>query len=264
MEPMHEYTLVYQKVGNEMNDFSVSICTFAVNEVASLRICVETILNTCDKTDIKEIIICTCRKTTGESRKTITALQMEHPDISIIEIEQPPESDYWGEACKVMFAAASGTHILSMTSDLECNPDFVRKLIGVSKKNPHALIKCSRWKNGAEFNGYGGVRKFGNRLFQRYMQLLFGKGVSDYTYSFQIAPATIFKETRFHKNGRTIAIELIAGPKVKGVPIIEIPFIWKKREEPQIRPILSNDLIRVFWSFIVALDIRFGCKENKT
>lgn len=246
-----------------MNDYSVSVCTFAVNEVVSLRICVETILNTCNKTDLQEIIICTCKKTTAESRNMIATLQTEHPDVPIIEIEQPPESDFWGEACRVMYTAATGTHILSMTSDLECNPDYVQPLIEHSKKAPEMLIKCSRWKKGSEFKGYGRLRKLGNRVFQGYMQLLFGRDVTDYTYPFQIAPSKVFKTAVFHKNGRTVAIELIAGPKRRGTEIREIPMVWKKREEFETGKRFFKDFDRVFWYFFTALDIRFRRRKKE-
>ena len=244
-----------------LEPYSVSICTFAVDETETLRICVDTILRNCHKEDIREIIICTCSRTTAASRDCIRQLQEEHPDIAIRDIEQPPESLHWGAACRVMFDAAAGTHILSMSSDLECNPDYVPALISQSKKNPAALVKASRWLAGAGFTDYGVLRKAGNRAFQLYMRLLFGPGVTDYTYSFQIAPADVFRSTYFHKNGRTVAIELIAGPVMRGVPVTEIPVPWEKRTDGKKRKSLRRDAVHLFWYCLTALDIRFRLKR---
>ena len=241
--------------------YSVSICTFAVDETESLRICIRTILKNCQREDLKEIIICTCSRTTAACRETIRQMQEEHPDVAIRAMEQPPESLHWGAACRVMFDAATGTHILSMSSDLECNPSYVGALIDQSKQNPAALVKASRWMDGAGFTDYGFHRKLGNRAFQLYMRLLFGPGLTDYTYSFQIAPAGVFRDTYFHRNGRTVAIELIAGPVMRGIPVMEIPVPWKKRTDGQKRKSLRRDAVHLFWYCLTALDIRFRLKR---
>ena len=244
-----------------MDNYDVSICTFAVNEVESLQICVQTILARCDNSDIKEIIFCTCKKTLDESLRTISRLQKQYPDILIRTVEQPPESKYWGEACRTLFRTATGSHILSMSSDLECNPEYVADLIEKSKQNPDMLIKASRWIEGSVFKGYGTFRKIGNKVFQFFMIILFGKEITDYTYSFQIAPARVFKETYFHKNGRTVAVELIAGPIMRGIKVKEIPIVWRKREESHEKKRIIKDITHLFWYFIIAIDIRFRLKR---
>ena len=245
-----------------MSDYSVSICTFAVNEVVSLRICVDTILKTCDKDDLCEIIICTCERTTAETREVIAQLAENSTDVPIRNVEQPSWSSHWGEACRVMFDAAAGTHILCMTSDLECNPDYVAELIRLSKAAPEKLIKASRRMPGSVFKGYGGIRKLGNSVFQRYMELIFRGRLTDYTYSFLIAPLPVLRKTYFHKNGRTVAIELITEPLMRNVQIVEIPIVWRKREEASEKKRIFKDPVNLFWYFIVSLDIRFGTETE--
>lgn len=247
----------------DLENYSVSICTFAVNEAESLRVCVDTILRTCRREDVREILICTCERTTRESLDTIACLQKENPGVPIRALAQPRERKNWGGACRTLYDAASGTHILSMSSDLECDPAYVAELIALSRQRPDVLVKASRWLDGAGFTGYGTLRKAGNRLFQGYMSLLFGRKLTDYTFSFEVGPADVFRETYFHKNGKTVAVELICGPVMRGVEILEIPAAWKKRTEyTEKRGFrLKKDFVNVFWYLIVALDIRFRLKK---
>lgn len=254
---------LFRRIDCTLEKYSVSICTFAMNETESLRICVDTVLQTCRTEDIREILICSCDRTTPECRETIVKLQKQYSQVLIREIWQPPETKRWGGACRALFDAAAGTHILSMSSDLECDPKYVSKLIELSKQNPDKMIKASRWLEDVEFSGYGALRKTGNLLFQKYLSLLFGKKLTDYTFSFQIAPADVFRDTVFHKNGRTVAVELICGPIMRGVEILEIPTPWKKRtEHPETAGFrLKKDTVCLFWYFIVTLDIRFRLKK---
>ena len=71
------------------------------------------------------------------------------------------------------------------------------------------------------------------------------------------------KTAVFHKNGRTVAIELIAGPKRRGTEIREIPMVWKKREEFETGKRFFKDFDRVFWYFFTALDIRFRRRKKE-
>lgn len=245
-----------------MKNYSVSICTFGVNETDSLAVCVDTILSKCNRGDIEEIIICTCERTTDLCLETIEKLKRKYPDTKIIDIKQPPESKYWGGACRTMFDAATGSHILSMSSDLECNPDYVPNLITASKASPDSLIKASRWLNSSEFNGYGNLRKAGNKAFQLFMRVLFKSSITDYTYSFQIAPADVFKKTYFHKNGRTVAVELIAEPLMKNIQIKEIPINWKKRPGKKSGRSFFKDINHLFWYIIAVFDIRFNINRR--
>ena len=234
----------------------MSICTFGVNEAESLKECVKTIADECSLEDIHEILICTCTATTAKCYDAIREITALYPQIHIVPVQQPPEKPYWGGACRTLIDSASGTHILCMSSDLECNPHLVSALIAAEKENPNGFCKASRWLDSSVFDGYGFFRKAGNRLFQSYMNLLFHANLTDYTYCFQIGPTNIFRETHFHKNGKTVPIELIAEPILRKLPIRELPIEWKKREEKPEKKRIQKDLNHLFWYILVSLKIR--------
>ena len=230
----------------------------AVNEAVSLRICVDTILDKCRKEDIKEILICICDRTTENCKKTIGELQKDYSGTIIQSIEQPPDDKNLSGACRVTFDAASGTHILAMSSDLECNPEYVPALIEQSKQNPGMLIKASRWTDGSVFDGYGALRKIANKSFQVFMNALFKAGITDYTYPFIIAPADCLKENRYKKNGKAAAIEMVAEPLIRGIKVKEIPVTWRNREEFPEKKHFGKDVKQLFFYFSEALNIKFG------
>ena len=240
-----------------MGNYSVSICMGALNEAHSLRKCIETIAKDCNKEDIKEILICICDYTTDECKQVISELQGEYPDLSIQTVYQPPQEKYLGGACRVTFPVVTGTHILVMSSDLECGPEYVARIIRLSKENPDKLVKGSRWLPDSVFHGYGALRKAGNKLFQIYMNILYGRGITDYTYSFEAAPTEVFRSMYFRPDGRAATLEMVADPIRRGVEVVEFPVDWHRREEFAHRKTPAEDFKMLMLYLRTSLIIRF-------
>ena len=236
----------------------------AINEVVSLRICIDTILAKCESKDIKEILICVCSRTTEDCIKTIHELREKYPETVIQSIEQPDDNNNLSGACRVTFDAACGTHILAMSSDLECNPEYVPELIRHSKQNPDMLIKASRWIDGSIFDGYGAFRKIANKCFQIFMKTIFGSGLTDYTYPFLIAPAGVLKKNNYKTSGKAAAVEMVTEPIMRGVEVKEIPVVWRSREEFPEKKHIIKDTKQLFYYFSEAVNIRFKTKKKKT
>lgn len=240
-----------------MEDYSVSICIGALNETNSLRKCIETIYKNCEKDDIKEILICICDYTTNDCKQAIKDIQSDYPDFPVKTVYQPPEEKNLGGACRSTFRVAAGTHILAMSSDLECGPEYVSQIIKLSKENPEKLIKGSRWLPNSVFHGYGTLRKAGNKLFQIYMQILFRKNITDYTYSFEAAPAEVFRAIDYRKNGKAAALEMVAEPVKKGIEVKEFPVVWKNREEFAHKKSFFEDFKLLVLYICTSLSIKF-------
>ena len=245
-----------------MGNYSVSICMGALNEANSLRKCIETILSDCDKEDIKEILVCICDYTTDECRQVISELQNKYPDISIQPVYQPPEEKYLGGACRTTFPVVTGTHILVMSVDLECGPEYVSEIIRLSKENPGALVKGSRWMRDSVFHGYGHLRKIANKVFQIYMRVLFRWSITDYTYSFEAAPTDVFRTMYFRQNGKAATLEMVADPVSRGIEVVEFPVIWQRREEFAHNKTPLEDFRMLCLYVATSLSIRFMKKKK--
>ena len=234
-----------------MSNIKVSVILPVINETFSLEKTVEVITKN-SKDEISEIIIVVSKnKTTSESLRFINDLEtIKYPNLIKTHFQDLP---FIGGAIQKGFQISSGTHILMMASDLETDPNDVKKLIDLSKLNISSIITANRWIAGGGFKKYNIVKYWLNFLFQFILRLIFLTNLSDMTYGYRIFPAKLVKKIKWQELKHPFLLETILKPLLMKINIIEIPSKWEARKEG----ISQNSFIENFKYIKTAIMIRF-------
>ncbi|MDC0343169.1 glycosyltransferase family 2 protein [Alphaproteobacteria bacterium] len=233
----------------KFNNYSISIILPVINETYSLEETVEVILKENDS--IQEILIITSKnKTTKKSFETIKILQAKYSNI-IIHFHQ--ELPFIGGAIIKGFQVCNGSHVIMMASDLETNPEDVKKMIILSKKNLNSLITASRWKNFKSFKNYNLLKLLLNFIFQNLMKLFFMSKLTDMTYGYRLFPSKLVKSLSWQELKHPFLLETILLPLKINIDIIEIESKWKSRSEGE----SQNSFFANFMYFKTAFRIKF-------
>jgi glycosyltransferase involved in cell wall biosynthesis len=213
-----------------MNMFtSVSIIIPALNETYLLRQTVDVILETCDKNDIKELIIVLCDRTTRECIETAHHIQNNFVTYPIqIYFQKYP---FIGAAYQEAFELAKGSHIIMTAADMDMDPYVICEFIKKSKESPESIVLASRWITGGEFRGYNPLKLVLNFIFQKILDVLFLTTLSDMTYGFRLYPAELMKSIIWEEKKHPFFLETSLKPLRLGTKFIEVPAIWNVRTE---------------------------------
>ena len=202
----------------------------AMDETYSLIRTVDIILETVKPSDVTEIILLLCDRTTAESRRTAESLVDKYQKkVSVFIHDQ--EMPFVGGAIREGIALAKGTHIIMMSSDLETDPYLVQTFIAYAKRYPARIITASRWAAGGGFSGYNKIKLICNYIFEKMIAFLFFTRLSDLTYAYRIFPANIMKRIKWEELKHPFFLETALKPLRLGVKFIEIPAIWRARTE---------------------------------
>jgi len=234
---------------------SATIILPVVTETTSLQRTVDIILREVKGEDLKEVLIVVCERTTAEAMAVIEKLQQELDGLMAVLHQTRP---FWGGAVRDGFEAARGSHILMMSSDLETDPHEAARLIEEARQHPGSVVCTSRWLPGGAFHGYSRIKLICNWLFQRFFALLFLTRLSDLTFAFRILPARLAQAIRWEEVRHPFSLECILKPLRLGVPVFEIPTVWRARVEGQ----SQNTFFRNFAYFRTGFKVRFARKES--
>jgi glycosyltransferase involved in cell wall biosynthesis len=234
---------------------SATIILPVMNETLSLRQTVETILRDVPVESIREILIVVCKKTTPESMAVIAELQEQHGGLVVVHNQNLP---FLGGAMRDAFDRARGSHSIMMASDLETDPKDVRVLIEEERKNPGGIVTASRWRNAGRFQGYSKVKLVCNWLFQRFFSLLYGTELTDMTYAYRIFPTKLVQAIQWEDLRHSFLFETLVKPLRLGIPVTEIPSIWRARTEGE----SQNTFFRNFEYFRIGLLTRFASSRS--
>ena len=205
-----------------MNYENVTILLPAMDETYSLKETVETILHTCRRADLCEIIYLLCDKTTEESRKTaesLISLYGRYIPMYIHEQELPGV----GGAIREGIMLAKGSHVVMMSSDLETDPNVIKRFIAEAKKAPDHIITATRWKRGGGFEHYNKVKLVCNLIFEKSIAALFyGVGLSDLTYAYRIFPSELMQSIKWEELKHPFFLETALKPLRLRVKFIEV------------------------------------------
>jgi len=229
---------------------SVSVIIPVLNEVTSLVLTVDTILNSSGK-HIHEIILVVCEKTTEESLSTCRMLMSRYDGKITIHRQQLPRL---GGALREGIHLAQGSHVLIMYSDAESDPNSVEPLIREAQKHPDAIISASRWLEGSSFINYPPIKRFLNYAFQFLFSFVYGNKVTDFTFGYRLYPLIKIRDIKFEEVGHSFVFESILKSLRASIPIIEIPTRWTARTEGTSQTSFMFYL-RYLW---VGLKIRFA------
>ena len=238
-----------------MADFKVSVLTGAVTETESLRKTVMTVLETCNHSDLAEIIICYPDRVTPECKAVIDELCSMPCDVPVIPYKQVlPRMGF----IKELIEMAKGTHCITVDSDLALDVTLIPEMIKVAKSEPDVIVSASRWMKGGNFSGYNPAKLVLNFAAQKFLSVLFGGNLTDYTIPFQIAPVKVYKSINFESNEFPLLLELVLKPLRLGSEFIEVPTECRAREQGK----SSNSFLQTAKYLSTALRIRFMKKED--
>jgi len=226
----------------------VSVILPVIDETTSLRKTVDILLAE-NRASIGEILIVACSKTTEQSRAVCDALLREHPGLVSLRFQERP---YLGGAMRDAFEWARGTHVLMMASDLETDPATVKDLIAKAQEG-YDVVTATRWSQDGGFQGYSPVKYALNWAFQRMFRLLYGVSLSDLTYGFRIFKAEWVKNIAWEELRHAFLLETILKPLRLGAKVVEIPTVWRTRQEGS----SHNPFLQNFVYFRTAFKTRF-------
>lgn len=237
---------------------NVSVLLPALNETFSFKRTVNIILEECAKSDLCELIAIVCERTTKECLDAIdeSRLTVERNGIAFRILWQHTPGA--GGALRDGIDAAKGSHIISMSTDMETNPHSVRELIALEKETPAGIVTTSRWLKKGSFHGYSKIKYVLNFLFQKIFSFYYGVHLTDLTYSYQIAPARLYQSIQWEEWKHPFFLELTLKPVRLGVVFKEIPTEWSARQEGE----SQNTLLQTFQYLPIAFKVRFESKEQ--
>ncbi len=227
---------------------NVSIILPVIDETVSLRKTVDVLLAE-NRPDIGEILIVACNKTSNEALAVCNALASEHKELVSVRFQKRP---YLGGAMRDAFEWARGTHVLMMASDLETDPATAKDLIAKAKEG-YDIVTATRWSQTGGFQGYSHVKYALNWIFQQIFRLLYGVSLSDLTYGFRIFKAEWVKKIAWEELRHAFLLETMLKPLRLGARVVEIPSVWRTREEGN----SHNPFLQNFVYFRTAFKTRF-------
>jgi hypothetical protein len=239
-----------------MTEFKgVSIVTGAVTETEALRRTINFIKESCNPADLTEIIIGYPDRVTPQCLEVINELVSQESQVPVWAfLQSRPKLGFLTEC----FDAAKGSHIITVDSDLALDIGLIPQMIELAKQEPETIISASRWLGGSSFKGYNPIKKIWNFCAQKFLSVLFGGNLTDYTIPFQIVPAELFKKINFEETGFPIFLEMVLKPLRLGCKFKELPTDCSGRTEGK----SSNSFLQTAMYLKTALHIRFLPKEK--
>lgn len=230
---------------------SVTIAVGATNETDALVKTVDTIFETCNEKDVGLVIIGYSQKATKGCLDAIGSLEKKYGE-KVIGLEQI--RPFVGGAIRDCFDRAKTSHIMLLPGDLAISLDSVSKMIELSKENPEAVIKTSRWLEKSSFVGYPKGRLALNKLAQLFLQVLFFTKCTDMTQSVQTMPTALYRSVDWKELNFPFLEEFALVPVRLKAEIIEIPVKCFQRTEGK----SNSSALQTALYLKTALRIRFS------
>jgi len=233
----------------------VSVIIGTKNETNLLEETVRVICGTCRAADVTEIILVTCAASTPENKRTAEKLRDSAGEIPVVVYEQIRPGV--GMACREAFGLARGSHVITMAADCEMDPRAVAVMIERAKELPGSIITTSRRIEGGGFDGYNRVKQTFSFFFQKMLRVVYGTKLTDITNCYQISPTPLMRAINFEEDRHPFFLESNLKPMKLGVHFMEIPCMWRRRND-------GNQKISFFHCFTylrIAFKVRFQKKD---
>tara|TARA_B100000029_G_scaffold169531_1_gene165767 strand:+ start:1167 stop:1853 length:687 start_codon:yes stop_codon:yes gene_type:complete len=205
--------------------YGLSIILPFIDELNSLTKTIN-IINKQNKENKEFLIIISSKKTPIKIFKKLKKLKTKK-NVKIFYQKEP----FVGGAVKKGIKISKKSHIVIMASDLETDPNDLKKMIKLSKKNQKKIVCASRWHIGGKIKNYGLIKKIFNFLFQILSRFILKTNLSDFTFAYRIYPSKALKENKFYENKHSFALEMIIKPIKKGYKTLNVPATWAARIE---------------------------------
>lgn len=231
---------------------NVTILLPVMDETYSLKETADTIMEMCEVTDLAEIILLLCNRTTADAKNVAEGLVQKYSDKIKIYIHMQ-KLPFVGGAIREGIDLAKGSHVIMMSSDLETDPAIVPVFIEKAKEFPDRIITASRWKKGGGFKGYNKVKLICNLIFERIIGIFYFSSLSDLTYAFRIFPTELMQSIDWQELKHPFFLETALKPLRLGVKFVEVPAHWEARTEG----VSQNSFFANFKYFKTAWNNRF-------
>lgn len=228
----------------------VTIVISATDESTSLIKTVDTLMQTCNPSDIEAFTVVIPEKAGAECLKAIDFLDKKYPQKIIKLVQQRP---YIGGAMRDSIDNTFSSHIMFFSADIPVNLECLPVMIEKAKQSPDRIIKISRWLEKNSFHGYNPGRKLFNRIAQKFIGILFSSHLTEFTTPILISPASIYKSIIFKELNFPCLLESVLIPVRAGCTFEEIPAQSHQREEGKSK----NTVLQTVLYLRTALRVRF-------
>ncbi|MBQ9273187.1 MAG: glycosyltransferase family 2 protein [Succinivibrio sp.] len=237
---------------------NVSILLPTLNETESFGKTVDIILTENNPADLCEFIAIVCERTLPETLQAIKSCEERCAQAKVPLKLLYQTHPFAGGAVQDGMAAAAGSHTLMMAPDLETDPHSVKDFITAAKAHPQDMITASRWLSPGAFEGYSPLKYVLNFIFQKFFSLYYGTSLTDMTFGYRLAPASLFKSIAWEELRHPFFLETLVKPLRLGIIVHEIPTSWKAREEGE----SQNTLLQTFKYLPIAFKARFMTRDQ--
>ena len=228
---------------------AVSVIVPLLDETAALTATVDSVLAD-NAAHVCELFIVVCQRTSSEALVCAQALVARYPQLVTIRQQ---DRKFLGGAMQDAFGWSRGSHVLMMSSDGETDPHLVATLIARAEEG-HDIVTATRWAQGGGFApGYSRLKLGLNWGFQRLFAALYGTQLTDLTYGFRIFRAAWVKDVAWEELRHPFLLETLLKPLRLGARVVEVPCVWRAREEG----VSHNSLAQTFAYVPMALRTRF-------
>ena len=235
-----------------MNSYSIILPY--INEINSLRKTINIIKSDNFQYDIEYLIIISKKLTNSLDYENLEKLKLEFQDdkISIFYQEKP----FVGGAIKKGIENSNKSHIVIMASDLETNPNDLKKMILLSEDNKDHIICADRWKDRENilFEGYGFFKKNFNLIFQYLTSILYNCEFFDFTFAYRIYPKKALIDFRYTELRHSFALEMILKPLRAGYKLKSTHTTWTSRVEGK----SNNSILNYLYYFKTLIVVKFS------
>lgn len=225
-----------------------------MDETYSLVQTVESIVQS-SRPYLRELLIVICEKTTIRSLACIDTIYESLGDLVVVHHQSLP---HLGGAMREAFALARGSHIITMASDLETDPNLVPILIQKAREAPDSITTVTRWHKDGGFAGYGPIKLLANAVFQKLFSFIYQTNLTDMTYAYRIFPTKLVQAIQWTELRHPFLLETIIKPLRLGVQVNEVPGHWRARTEGK----SHNSFLRNFEYLRIGLRVRFSAASS--
>ena len=236
---------------------SVTIIVGTTNEKESLIQTVDTIMDTCEHTDIDRILLVKSKDASDDCNNTIALLESKYEG-KVYSLEQT--RPFVGGAIRDGFDTVTSSHTMLLPSDLAISLDCVSRMIQAVKEKPDVISKTSRWLEKDSFHNYNPSRKILNKAAQIFLRVLYSTKLTDFTSPVQTAPTEAYRRSDWQELNFPFLLEMVLVPLRLGYKFEEIPVGCFNREEGFSR----NSAKQTALYLRTALRVRFTPKSKLT
>ena len=205
----------------------LTLVVLASTEQKSLIKSVELLVENCNASDIKEIIIFMISSDCPSAAIVSQILEKHYPVPIRVCVQQRPGLS---PAIFEIPRCVQSSHFLVIGSDLEMNPLSVPKMIELSKEHPDAIICASKFQKGSHREHYGFLHYLCNRIVNAAVELILHIRGTELISTFQVYPLELFFDMGFDDPKWTF-YEFTLRPLSLGTEYIEIATDYTKRME---------------------------------